>query len=88
MQSDALLRMNRSERNIAVRCDNLANGNWDVRDCLTVTEDPGFVDEKAENFQLREDAPILQRLPQFERIPFDKIGLYADAFRKEETIKK
>jgi hypothetical protein len=46
------------------------------------------VDEKAENFQLREDAPILQRLPQFERIPFDKIGLYADAFRKEETIKK
>lgn len=80
-QSDTQLRLNTLERNIAVRCGSLASGNWEVRDCITVTSDPGFVDEAAGNFQLRDDAPILKRLPGFQPIPFDKIGLYTDAFR-------
>jgi len=81
MQSDKQLRTNRLERNLAVRCGNLASGNWAVQHCLTVTEDPGFVDEKTENFQLRDDAPVLAKLPGFEKIPFGEIGLYVDAYR-------
>lgn len=82
LHSDTQLRLNRATRNIAVRCGSLASGNWDVRDCLTVTEDPGFVDEQAEDFTLRDDAPVLERLPGWEKIPFAEIGLYVDAYRK------
>lgn len=81
MASDGQLRMNRSERNIAVRCDSFANGNWEMRDCASVTDDPGFADEKKLDFRLSEDAPILKRIPGFRIIPFEKIGLYVDAFR-------
>lgn len=81
MQSDQLLRMNRLERNLAVRCGSLLNGNWTVRDCVSVTEDPGFVDEKGEDFRLREDAAVLKQMPGFNPIPFEKIGLYSDEFR-------
>lgn len=86
-ESDTHLRLNRLERNLAVRCGSLANGNWEVRDCLTVTEDPGFADQATENFQLREDALVLQRLPGFKPIPFSEIGLYVDGYRKAVETK-
>ncbi|MBI3734997.1 hypothetical protein HY256_00595 [Candidatus Sumerlaeota bacterium] len=81
MTSDTQLHMNRAERNIAVRCASFANGNWEMRDCASVTDDPGFADAKGLNFQLGEDAEILKRVPGFQPIPVEKIGLYADAFR-------
>ncbi len=42
--------------------------------------DLGFVDLKNGDFRLREDSPAFQL--GFEKIPFDKIGLYRDAYRK------
>jgi len=44
-----------------------------------VNEDPKFVDEKAGNFQLREDSPAWKL--GFQRIPVEKIGLYQDESR-------
>jgi len=44
-----------------------------------VNQDPRFVDEKAGDFQLREDSPAWKL--GFERIPVEKIGLYEDASR-------
>lgn len=41
--------------------------------------DPRFVDEKAGNFQLREDSPAFKI--GFQRIPLEKIGPYKDEFR-------
>jgi hypothetical protein len=41
--------------------------------------DPKFVDEKAGNFQLREDSPAFKI--GFQRIPLEKIGPYKDEFR-------
>jgi len=41
--------------------------------------DPSFVDEKAGNFQLKDDSFALRM--GFERIPLDKIGLRVDEFR-------
>ena len=42
---------------------------------------PGFIDPDAMNFQLRDDAVVYEKIPAFKRIPFDKIGLYNDAYR-------
>jgi hypothetical protein len=71
------------ERNIQWR------GKWDEIEAqagafLTLRNnllgmDPSFVDEKAGNFQLRDDSFALRM--GFERIPLDKIGLRVDEFR-------
>lgn len=42
--------------------------------------DPLFVDRAKGNFQLRDDSPAFKK--GFKKIPFDKIGLYADEYRK------
>jgi hypothetical protein len=38
-------------------------------------EDPGFVDPAAGNFQLRDDSIVFEKVPGFEKIPFERIGL-------------
>ena len=44
----------------------------EIRDNL-IDQDPGFVDAKAGNFQLRDDSPAWKL--GFERIPIQKIGI-------------
>jgi len=46
------------------------------------TNDPGFVDFKGENFMLHQDSEAFKKLPDFKPVPFDKMGLYVDEFRK------
>lgn len=55
-----------------------------VSDNLVLEKDTdiGFVDEKNGNFTLREDSVVFRRLPEFEAIDFDRIGLYIDEYRK------
>jgi hypothetical protein len=43
--------------------------------------DPGFVDYKNGNFNLRSDSEVFKKIPGFEPLPFDKMGLYVDEFR-------
>lgn len=45
-------------------------------------EDPGFVDMKKKNFNLKPDAKVYTMIPGFEPIPFDKMGTYKDQHRK------
>lgn len=45
--------------------------------------DPAFVDAKKNNFNLRPDSVVFQHIPGFEPIPFDKIGLQQDEYRRE-----
>lgn len=45
-------------------------------------QDPGFSDTSALDFSLTKDAIIYDRLPGFKEIPFEKIGLYEDEYRK------
>jgi hypothetical protein len=47
---------------------------------------PGFVNMKNKNFQLREDSPAFKT--GFKRIPIEKIGLYKDEFRKTLPVIK
>ncbi len=49
-----------------------------------INQDPLFVDEKACDFQLREDSPAWAL--GFQRIPFAKIGLYPEEPRPSQTV--
>ncbi len=64
--------------NVAVACGK----NHGALDLKTYRDNPGFVDRDAMNLALREDAAIHADLDGFQRIPFGKIGLYADEFRR------
>ena len=81
MESDKKLRLNQARRNLAVNCEGLVSGHFEVRDCVTTNADPGFVNAEALNFTLRDDAEVLKHIPDFEQIPFERIGLYKDDLR-------
>ena len=49
---------------------------------------PGFIDAAGMNFGLKDDAVVYERIPGFQRIPFDKIGPYRDATRASWPIKR
>jgi len=82
MDYEGGLRLNHASRNVAVRCRNFVNGNWVVDDSFVTQEDPGFVDYGGRDFGLTEDAALFTQLPDFEPIPFARIGLYQDAYRE------
>jgi hypothetical protein len=63
--------------NVAVACGR-SHGAPGLK---TYQTDPGFADLAAMNLGLREDSVIYRDLPEFERIPFRKIGLYTDELR-------
>ena len=52
-----------------------------IEDNLVGT-DPGFVDAENMNFALKDDSVVYSRIKGFKRVPFEKIGLYADKYRK------
>lgn len=68
-------RLNKAARNVVVHCGDFINGNWENVDNLVVDEDPGFVDMANQNFALREDSSIFAKVPDFDPIPFEQIGL-------------
>ncbi len=47
---------------------------------IVMDSDPGFVDAENEDFRLKEDSPAYKL--GFRPIPFEKIGLYVDEYRK------
>jgi hypothetical protein len=77
-------RINHAVRNVLVSCAEVKSGNWQVKpEENWVTEgDPGFVDAAKGDFRLRPDAEVFRRLPGFQPIPFEKMGLYLDAYRR------
>jgi len=77
-------RVNRARRSVLVRCGEQANGNWRVDAATTwVTDrDPGFVDAASGDYRLRQDAEVFRRVPGFEPIPFDRMGLRDDGPRR------
>lgn len=56
------------------QCDDVNNYRTD--------SDPGFDDYENENFNLRTDSEVFKKIPEFEALPFDKMGLYIDQYRK------
>ncbi len=56
------------------------------RDNFITQGDPGFVDAAALNFQLKDTSEVYRRIPSFERIPFEAIGLYRDEYRRTMPV--
>jgi len=38
-------------------------------------EDPGFVNAQARDFRLKPDSPVFTRIPCFQPLPLEKMGL-------------
>ena len=51
------------------------------RDNWITTGDPGFVDAAAGNLTLRPGSEAFQKIPGFQSIPVDQIGLQVDEYR-------
>lgn len=55
-------------------------GAW-VKNMVT-KQAPGFVDLPGLNLQLTDASPVYATIPGFNRIPFEQMGLYVDAWRQ------
>jgi hypothetical protein len=78
---------NKVLNNICVRSKWTGGGaekHLQIGDNLVTQEDPGFVDAANLNFKLKDDSVVFRQLPNFKPIPFEKIGLYNDEYRKVE----
>ena len=53
-----------------------------IKDNLFPKSNPGFVNAQAMNFTLKDDSILFSTLPEFKKIPFERMGLYGDDFRK------
>ena len=58
------------------------HAQMDGRNNWVTKEDPGFVNMTNKNFELKPDAKAFQMIPGFEPIPFSKMGIYKDHYRK------
>ena len=53
-----------------------------TKDNWVTAADPGFVNAAEGNYGLKPDAAVFKNIPGFKPIPFDKIGLQLDAYRR------
>ncbi len=54
-----------------------------VQGNFVTDKDPGFVDVKTGNLNLKSSAPVFEKISNFPKIKFDKMGLYKDKYRKK-----
>ena len=77
-------RVSIARRNLLVMCAEPKSGNWQLDETNWSTDsDPGFVDLNGGNFNFRRDAEVFRRIPGFEPLPVDKMGLYEDELRPQ-----
>jgi hypothetical protein len=77
-------------RNVAYRCRRWLSANGmdkyldrvEFSDNLVTDDDPGFVDAAGRDFRLRSDSPVF-KIPGWEQIPIEKIGLEKDEYRAD-----
>ncbi len=69
------------QRNVLYKCRGFVRGTGTRVDNLLTDEDPGFVDLANGDFRLKPDAPVFSKIPGFKPVPFDRMGLYRDAYR-------
>jgi hypothetical protein len=53
-----------------------------ARNNFVTPTDPGFVDAAKGNFELKPDSVVFKKIPDFQPIPFEKIGLRVDEYRR------
>ena len=73
-------RRNLVRDNVSVQSGEFGSDSNDVKGNWVTDEDPGFVDAAGMNFQLKADSAVWTKIPGFQRIPFEWIGLYTDEY--------
>jgi hypothetical protein len=69
-------RDNIAVRNLFVGCADIKSGRWVTNETDFVTaDDPGFVNLATRDFRLKPDASVFQRIPGFQPVPVEKMGL-------------
>ena len=81
-------RRNLFEKNVVFQYDQTyiltgEHAQFDLKDNFIALEDPGFIDAGNMNFQLQENSIVYERISEFQKIPFENMGLYQDEFRTE-----
>jgi hypothetical protein len=79
---------NRVRRNVAYKCGEFLLGNCTAENNLITCEDPGFFAVENGDFRQRPDAPLFSKVPGFELVPFEKMGLYRDVYRSSMPSRK
>jgi hypothetical protein len=75
-------RRNHAAANLIVKCRGVKTGNWDLTNSVVINTDPGFVNPAGLNFRLKRESVAFRNIAGFEPIPFEKIGLETDEFRR------
>ena len=80
-------RRNLMENNVVAACKEELNlkGDWaqfETKNNLVIAENPGFIDIDKLDMRLKPDSVVYKEIKGFEPIPFEKIGLYEDRYRK------
>ena len=70
---------------LSVKGVNLENQTFEGN--LILSEDPGFRDPETLDLQLRDDSLVWGKVPNFKRIPTEKIGLYEDPLRASWPVR-
>jgi|GEM_PF-570029 len=73
-------------KNLAVQCGRLTNAKpeWGPIENNWMTQnDPGFVNMPEGNYDLKSDSPVFEKIAGFKPVPFSKMGLYRDPWRRE-----
>ena len=83
-------RISRAVRNVLVRCASVSSGNWQASpdENWATDSDPGFVNAAEGNFRLSPASKVFEKLPGFQPIPFEKMGLIKDALRPDPPREK
>ncbi len=79
-------RRNLMINNVVYDSKELANihsdyAQFEIVDNYVTDENPGFVDLAGLDMRLKADSVVFENIPDFEPIPFEKIGLYSDQYR-------
>lgn len=77
-ENPAFPKRNVVDRNVFIRVPKIVRGDkvwleFSDRNLITDT-DPGFVNEKEQIFQLKNDSEVFSKIPGFQKIPFWEIG--------------
>jgi len=76
-------RVNRAVRNVIAMCGGVSSGNWQVptEENWITDRDPGFINAAKGDFRLEPTSEVFSKLPGFQPIPFEKIGLIKNVLR-------
>jgi hypothetical protein len=67
---------------VAINGDGNPSEEVTLKNNFITDQNPGFMDTGNMNFQLKDNAIVYEKIPGFEKVPFDSIGLYTDPYRK------